>query len=149
MKRALAALAFGLAACSSGGGSGAPVQAASAATQPTTSTTAADPTEVFLQQIGSQLDGENQAFKDEAVKLSRSMCDLLDQTVNGPAQEDAANDSAASDAAISNQLTKAALDTASNTGLDPTITAIVLRAGADSFCPKYSALVDAYAAGLS
>lgn len=108
-----------------------------------------DPAEAFGVELGIALDGDTPEFREQAAELARSMCDLLDSTVSGPAADDAANDSLESDAVMSASLTQAALGTVSGTGLEPSITAMVMRLGAEHFCPLHAGVVDDYVASLS
>jgi hypothetical protein len=129
VKRAIAALVLGLAACSSGGDGGASAAVAPTATVESTTTTESATTRKtdFVAHLGEQLNGEGDAFQAAAYELAVSMCELLDST------------------AISETLTRQALDTASATGLAPDVTATVMRAAADDLCPQHAAVVAEYA----
>lgn len=146
MKRAIAVLVLGLAACSSGGDGG-PVAAVAPTTtieSTTTTESAATRKAGFLAHLSEQLEGEDDAFRTAAYDLAMSMCDLLDSTTTAAGAPDNAAD-VLPDAVMSGSLTRQALDTASATGLAPDVTAMVMRAGASDLCPQHTAVVAEYA----
>ena len=142
MRWAIAALAFGLAACSSGGDSGTQV---GAAVVPATTSTTISAEDSFLAEVSVKMGWEG-ADGQASLDTATAVCDTLTAgSQESFAADDAPADSPESDAALGQLAGDMTLDLAFDqyAGTDE-LMAELLTAATEHLCPEHAATVTDY-----